>query len=75
MARPFKTLEKLNRIFDALLAANADRRTVVVRSGGGVVGDMAGFAAATYQRGVPLPARCPRRSSRRSILPWAARPR
>ena len=49
----FKTLETLNRIFDALLAASADRRTVVVALGGGVVGDMAGFAAATYQRGVP----------------------
>jgi 3-dehydroquinate synthase len=48
----FKTLETLNRIFDALLASNADRRTVIVALGGGVVGDMAGFAAATYQRGV-----------------------
>ena len=50
----FKTLEHLNRIFDALLAAKADRRTVIVALGGGVVGDMAGFAAATYQRGVPF---------------------
>jgi 3-dehydroquinate synthase len=49
----FKTLETLNRIFDALLAASADRRTVLVALGGGVVGDIAGFAAATYQRGVP----------------------
>ena len=49
----FKTLETLNRIFDALLAASADRRTVIVALGGGVVGDMAGFAAATYQRGIP----------------------
>ena len=49
----FKTLETLNRIFDALLAARADRRTVVVALGGGVIGDIAGFAAATYQRGVP----------------------
>ena len=47
-----KTWETLNRIFDALLAANADRRTVLVALGGGVVGDLAGFAAATYQRGV-----------------------
>ena len=49
----FKTLATLNRVFDALLGANADRRTVVVALGGGVVGDIAGFAAATYQRGVP----------------------
>lgn len=50
----FKTLEVLNRIFDALLAARCDRRTTVVALGGGVIGDMAGFAAATYQRGVPF---------------------
>jgi len=49
----FKTLESLNRIFDALLSANADRRTLIVALGGGVVGDIAGFAAATFQRGVP----------------------
>jgi 3-dehydroquinate synthase len=36
-----------------LLQAQADRKTVIVALGGGVVGDMAGFAAATYQRGVP----------------------
>jgi 3-dehydroquinate synthase len=48
----FKTWETLNRIFDALLAANADRRSVLVALGGGVVGDLAGFAAATYQRGI-----------------------
>jgi 3-dehydroquinate synthase len=48
----FKNWETLNHIFDALLAAKADRATVLVALGGGVVGDMAGFAAATYQRGV-----------------------
>jgi 3-dehydroquinate synthase len=48
----FKTWETLNRIFDALLAAQADRRTVLVALGGGVVGDLTGFAAATYQRGI-----------------------
>ena len=42
----------LERIYGALLEAKADRRTVVVAAGGGVVGDMAGFAAATYQRGI-----------------------
>ena len=48
-----KDWRTLNTIFDALLEAQADRRTVLVALGGGVVGDMAGFAAATYQRGVP----------------------
>jgi 3-dehydroquinate synthase len=50
----YKTLDILNRIFDALLSARCDRRTTIVALGGGVVGDMAGFAAATYQRGVPF---------------------
>ena len=48
----FKTWESLNAIYDALLASQADRRTVLVALGGGVVGDLAGFAAATYQRGI-----------------------
>jgi 3-dehydroquinate synthase len=48
----FKTFETLNLVFDALLRQAADRRTLLVALGGGVVGDMAGFAAATYQRGV-----------------------
>ena len=50
----YKTLEVLNRIFDALLTARCDRRTTLIALGGGVVGDMAGFAAACYQRGVPF---------------------
>jgi 3-dehydroquinate synthase len=49
-----KTLSDLDRIFDALLAHRCDRKTTIVALGGGVVGDMAGFAAATYQRGVPF---------------------
>ena len=48
----YKTLETLNLIFDVMLAAQLDRRTVIVALGGGVIGDMAGFAAAVYQRGV-----------------------
>src|SRR5690606_18550351 len=44
----------LNRIFDALLANGCDRKTVLFALGGGVVGDMAGFAAASYMRGVPF---------------------
>ena len=50
----YKTWETLNAIFDALLTHRCDRRTAVVALGGGVIGDMAGFAAATYQRGVPF---------------------
>jgi len=49
-----KTWENLQRIYDGLLAEQCDRKTTVVALGGGVVGDMAGFAAATYMRGVPF---------------------
>jgi 3-dehydroquinate synthase len=44
----------LNRIFDALLQHGCDRKTVLYALGGGVVGDMTGFAAASYMRGVPF---------------------
>jgi 3-dehydroquinate synthase len=44
----------LNLIFDALLSHGCDRKTVLFALGGGVVGDMAGFAAASYMRGVPF---------------------
>jgi 3-dehydroquinate synthase len=47
-----KNLESLNRIFDALLAVPCDRDSTLVALGGGVVGDITGFAAASYQRGV-----------------------
>ncbi|MGH1361589.1 MAG: 3-dehydroquinate synthase [Burkholderiaceae bacterium] len=47
-----KTWSTLNLIFDALLAARFDRRCLIVALGGGVIGDMAGLAAALYQRGV-----------------------
>jgi 3-dehydroquinate synthase len=50
----YKNLETLNTIFDALLSHRMDRNTTIIALGGGVVGDMAGFAAATYQRGVHL---------------------
>lgn len=43
----------LNKVFDELLAARCERRTTILALGGGVVGDIAGLAAATYQRGVP----------------------
>jgi len=48
----FKTWETLQLIFDGLLGARHDRGTTVIALGGGVIGDMAGFAAACYQRGV-----------------------
>lgn len=48
----YKTLAQLNTIFDALLGARQNRNTTLVALGGGVVGDMTGFAAACYQRGV-----------------------
>ena len=49
-----KTWETLNLIFDALLGAGCDRKTVLFALGGGVVGDMTGFAAAAFMRGVPF---------------------
>lgn len=48
----YKTLSVLNQIFDALLEKRHTRKTTLVALGGGVVGDMTGFAAAAYQRGV-----------------------
>jgi 3-dehydroquinate synthase len=48
----FKTLDTLNLIFDALLEMRHNRTTTLIALGGGVIGDMTGFAAASYQRGV-----------------------
>jgi len=50
----YKNWETLNLIFDALLTVRAERKTTLIALGGGVVGDMTGFAAASYQRGVPF---------------------
>jgi 3-dehydroquinate synthase len=50
----YKNGETLSRIFDALLSNACDRKTVLYALGGGVVGDMTGFAAACYMRGVPF---------------------
>lgn len=50
----FKTWETLNLIFDALLGAHCERSTPLIALGGGVIGDMGGFAAACYQRGMPF---------------------
>lgn len=49
-----KNLATLNLIFDALLEGGYNRQTLLVALGGGVVGDITGFAAASYQRGVPF---------------------
>jgi 3-dehydroquinate synthase len=49
-----KSWAELDHIFDALLSARLGRDAVLVALGGGVVGDLAGFAAAVYQRGIPF---------------------
>jgi len=50
----YKDSATLNLIYDALVEAALDRGSFVVALGGGVIGDMAGFAAATYLRGIPF---------------------
>lgn len=50
----YKTWETLNQILDALLQDRCERKTTLLALGGGVVGDMTGFAAAIYQRGIPF---------------------
>lgn len=50
----FKTWETLNLVFDALLGAHCERSSTLIALGGGVIGDMGGFAAACYQRGMPF---------------------
>ncbi len=48
----FKTMASIESIIDLLLQNHHDRRTTIIALGGGVIGDIAGFAAAIYQRGV-----------------------
>ena len=50
----YKNWETLNVVYDRLLETHCDRQTTLVALGGGVIGDLAGFAAATYQRGIPF---------------------
>ena len=50
----FKQLSTVSRIYDALVRASADRASAIITFGGGVIGDMAGFAAASYLRGITL---------------------
>ena len=54
----YKTLASINLIYDEMFAAGMDRKCTVVALGGGVIGDMAGFAAATFMRGVDF-VQCP----------------
>ena len=51
---PHKNLDTVRAIYDDLLSLGADRRTTLLALGGGVIGDMAGFVAATFMRGIPL---------------------
>jgi len=50
----YKNWQTLNLIFDGLMENGAERKTTLIALGGGVIGDMVGFAAATYQRGAPF---------------------
>ncbi|HEY50648.1 MAG TPA: 3-dehydroquinate synthase [Dehalococcoidia bacterium] len=49
-----KSLERAGQLYQELTAGRAERTTPILALGGGVIGDLAGFVAATYQRGVPL---------------------
>jgi 3-dehydroquinate synthase len=49
----YKSWDTLNQILDALIEQRCERNTALIALGGGVIGDLAGFAAAIYQRGVP----------------------
>ena len=49
-----KNIDNLMKVFDALLENKCDRKTTLLALGGGVIGDLTGFAAATYMRGVPF---------------------
>jgi 3-dehydroquinate synthase len=49
-----KSLEQAARLYDELVTRQADRHTLIVAIGGGVIGDLAGFIAATFARGLPL---------------------
>lgn len=50
----YKTAESLNQIYDALLQNRCERKTTLIALGGGVIGDLTGYAAATFLRGVPF---------------------
>src|SRR3954452_8010314 len=49
-----KVLQTVSRVYETLIRANADRASTLITLGGGVIGDIAGFAASTYLRGIAL---------------------
>ena len=49
-----KSLGQAEKLYDDLLEQNCDRKSILVALGGGVIGDLVGFVAATYQRGIPF---------------------
>jgi len=49
-----KSLSSVSKVYDCLMRFNCDRNTILVALGGGVIGDLTGFIAATYMRGVPF---------------------
>ncbi|NIP94799.1 MAG: 3-dehydroquinate synthase, partial [Akkermansiaceae bacterium] len=51
---PSKSLPQAEALYDRLLEWNCDRQSLLVALGGGVIGDLTGFVAATYQRGIPF---------------------
>jgi 3-dehydroquinate synthase len=51
---PVKSLSSASRLYDVLAELRADRKTLIVPLGGGVIGDLAGFVAATFKRGLPM---------------------
>lgn len=51
---PFKNLDTLSNIYDYMVRARIERTSGVIALGGGVIGDMVGFAAASYMRGIPF---------------------
>lgn len=54
----YKTLKQIGRIYDTLVSKHFERNDLLIALGGGVIGDMAGFAAATFLRGIPF-VQCP----------------
>jgi 3-dehydroquinate synthase len=50
----YKTIECVTRVWDRLLQSRFSRNSCLIALGGGVIGDMGGFAAACYQRGIPF---------------------
>jgi len=64
-----KSFATLERVYDAIVEAELDRSSAVFALGGGVVGDLAGFAAATYMRGVAL-VQLPTTMVAQSTQPW-----